>query len=270
MATYLDEILAHHRLQDAMSADERDHLTEAVTNCPPTRGFIDALRGGASRHGVAVIAEIKRRSPSRGDLLPDLDAKALARQYERGGATCLSVLTDSRYFGGSPADLFDARESCGLPVLRKDFIVSERDVYETRLMGADAMLLIIAALSEIELEGLHRTGVEIGLDVLVEVHDEDELEQALRLDARAIGVNQRDLHTFKVDRDRALQVGSKIPADVVRVAESGIANAGDVVRLIASGFDAILVGEAFVISTDPESLLREFIAGAAAFRESHA
>ena len=266
MATYLDEILAHHRLQEPMSASERDSLAESVAGCASTRGFAASLRKGAAHRGVSVIAEIKRRSPAKGDLSTALDPVVLAREYAKGGASCLSVLTDSSYFGARPDDLELARKSCVLPVLRKDFVVSERDVYETRLMGADAMLLIVAALSDGELGEFHRLGIEIGLDVLVEVHDEEEVERAVLIDAKVIGVNQRDLQTFSVDPDRAIRVGEKIPKGVIRVAESGISTPADVGRLVASGFDAILVGEAFVCSDDPASMLGTFIEGATSLR----
>ncbi|HUY05808.1 MAG TPA: indole-3-glycerol phosphate synthase TrpC [Acidimicrobiales bacterium] len=266
MATYLDEILAHHRLQEPMSAKERDSLAEAVFGCAPRRDFAGALRNGAIRQGIAVIAEIKRRSPSRGDLAPDLDPAHLAHQYARGGASCLSVLTDSSFFGGAPEDLKVARESCGLPVLRKDFVVTERDVYETRLIGADAMLLIVSALSDDELSNFHRLGIGIGLDVLVEVHDEAELGRALAIGALLIGVNQRDLNSFKVDPDRATRVGREIPEDVIRVAESGISSTEDIARLIDSGFSAVLIGEALVCADDPAGALRAFIQEARARR----
>ena len=268
MATYLDEILAHHRLQEPMGANERDLLAKSVTDCAPTRGFAASLRNSVARQGVAVIAEIKRRSPSKGDLSLSVDPAVLALEYAKGGASCLSVLTDSLYFGARPGDLEKARGSGALPVLRKDFIVSERDVYETRLMGGDAMLLIVSALSDTELSDFHRLGMEIGLDVLVEIHDEKELERALLVDAKVIGVNQRDLRTFSVDPDRAIRVGARIPTGVIRVAESGISTPADVGRLVASGFDAILVGEAFVCADDPAFALRAFINGASSLRGS--
>ena len=259
MATYLDEILDRHRMQEPMNPSERDAFVELVAGCAPTRGFADALGKAASSQGIAVIAEIKRRSPSRGDLSLALDPESLVRAYVRGGASCLSVLTDLDYFGGTPADLEQARASCSLPVLRKDFIVSERDVYETRLMSADAMLLIVSALSDVELSDFHRLAVAIGLDVIVEVHDEAELERALAVEVKVIGVNQRDLHTFSVDPERAVRVAAEIPEGVIRVAESGIAKPNDVGRLVSAGFDAILVGEALVCADDPAAMLAAFI-----------
>src|SRR5690606_20105620 len=186
MATYLDRILAAHRARAA--ADDRpvgDLVAEALAQ-PPARGFAAALRAA---DGVAVIAEVKRRSPSKGDLAPDLDPAALARAYERGGATCLSVLTDAEFFGGSPADLQAARAATELPVLRKDFTVSPADVCDARTMGADAVLLIAAALDDAELSDLHALALEVGLDPLVEVHDEAEVERTVAAGAHLVGVN---------------------------------------------------------------------------------
>lgn len=248
MATYLDSILARHR---AAAADDRRSLDALLAQCehlPPTRGFRHAL---ARSSGLSVIAEIKRRSPSKGDLHPDLDPAALARTYEQGGASCLSVLTDDASFGGSEADLRSARGACSLPVLRKDFTVSRHDVADARAMGADCLLLIAAALDPDELQDLHRLAVDLGLDVLVEIHDEPELEVALAAGATVIGVNQRDLVTFEVDHERAERMASVIPSGAVRVAESGVRGADDARRLESAGYDAVLVGETLVTSPDP-------------------
>jgi indole-3-glycerol phosphate synthase len=250
VATYLDRILAAHRARAA--ADERplDRLVDAARAAAPVRGFAAALRSAA---GLAVIAEVKRRSPSKGDLFVGLDPASVASAYERGGAACLSVLTDREFFGGSPEDLQAARSATGLPVLRKDFTVGPADVCDARIMGADAVLLIAAALDDPELADLHGLAGELGLDALVEVHDEAELERALAVGATLVGVNQRDLVTFEVDHDRAVRVGKAMPSTVVRVAESGISTAGDAAALAAAGFDAVLVGESLVTSGDPES-----------------
>jgi indole-3-glycerol phosphate synthase len=220
----------------------------AAEGCPPGRGFTAAL---LRQPGVAVIAEIKRRSPSKGALAPDLVPGVLAKAYATGGAACLSVLTDEEFFGGSPADLAEAREAVDLPVLRKDFTVCAADVCDARMMGADAVLLIVGALSSSELSELLALARHLQLDALVEAHDEREAEAALAVGADMVGVNQRDLQTFEVDQDRALRVGASLPADVVRVAESGIRSAEDVRRLAGAGFDAILVGEALVSAPDP-------------------
>jgi indole-3-glycerol phosphate synthase len=254
VATYLDTIVAAHRA--AADRDERplDALVEQAGTMAPTRGFADALRGGES---LSVISEIKRRSPSKGDLWPDLDPVALARTYEAGGASCLSVLTDAEFFGGSVADLQAALGACGLPVLRKDFTVDARDVVDARLMGADAVLLIVAALSDAELRSFHELATELGLDVLVEVHDAGELDRALAVGAGLIGVNQRDLATFTVDRELAAKLRPSMPDDAVTVAESGVRDAADARSLRAAGYDAVLVGESLVTSADPAAAVRE-------------
>lgn len=210
----------------------------------------------AASSGLAVISEIKRRSPSKGDLNPGVDPAAWARAYEEGGATALSVLTDAEFFGGSVADLQAARAAVSVPVLRKDFTVSANDVCDTRLMGADAVLLIVAALDDAELADFHALALEIGLDALVETHDEAEVERALAVGATVIGVNQRDLVTFQVDTDRARRVGATLGDEVIRVAESGVQGPEDAAVLYAAGYHAVLVGEALVTSGDPTHAVR--------------
>lgn len=206
---------------------------------------------------MAVIAEVKRASPSKGPLAPDLDPASLASAYERGGAAALSVLTDRQFFAGSPEDLKAARAAVSLPVLRKDFTVCVADVLDARVMGADAVLLIVAALRPAELSELLGLAGEMGMDALVEVHDEAEVEAALAAGARIIGVNQRDLFSFEVDTRRARRVAAALPAGVVRVAESGIRSGRDVADLAEAGFDAVLVGESLVVSADPEAAVRQ-------------
>ncbi len=250
MATYLDRILEAHRAAAAADIRPLAPLVEAATAAPPVRGFAAALRVGAAE-GLAVIAEVKRRSPSKGDLAVDLDPAVVATAYARGGASCLSVLTDEHFFGGSADDLRAARAAVAIPVLRKDFTVSAHDVCDARLMGADAVLLIVAALGDDELAGLHALAAEVGLDVLVEVHDEEELERALAVGAVMIGVNQRDLVTFEVDTARAVRVAASMPPEILRGAESGIRGPEDAAALVAAGFDAVLVGESVVTSGDP-------------------
>ncbi len=250
MTTYLDRILEAHRAQAAADRRPVDQLMERARSLPPTRGFRAAL---AEAEGLGVIAEVKRRSPSKGPLAPDLDPAALATEYQSGGANCLSVLTDTDWFGGSPEDLAAARGAVSLPVLRKDFTVSEQDVVDARLMGADCVLLIAAALDNAELAGFHRLATEIGLDALVEIHDEAELERALTVEATLIGVNQRDLVTFAVDTDRAVRMAPLMPGGVVRVAESGVRGPKDAARLAAAGYHAVLVGESLVTAGDPRS-----------------
>ena len=253
MATYLDRILASHRARAA--ADRRDvaDLLELAERVPPPRGFAASL---ATDGGVSVIAEIKRASPSKGPLAPGLDPGELASAYERGGAAALSVLTDREFFSGSPEDLEQARAAVALPVLRKDFTVSAADVLDARLMGADAVLLIVAALSSSELAELISVANSVGLDALVEVHDEEEAGLALEVGATLVGVNQRDLVTFEVDTNRAVRVAGMLPKGVLRVAESGIGSARDVKPLADAGFDAVLVGESLVRSADPEQAVR--------------
>ena len=239
MKNRLDHIVAAHRATAA--------------HRPAPRGFRAAL--GAP--GLSVIAEIKRRSPSKGDLAPDLDPALLAKAYVDGGAAALSVLTDEEFFGGSVADLAAARTAVDVPVLRKDFTVSDVDVCDARVMGADAVLLIVAALSDDELGRLHRLALDLGLDALVEVHDGDELDRALRIEPAIVGVNQRDLKTFDVDRELAARLASRIPDGIVKVAESGIRDGDDVARLRDAGYDAVLVGESLVTADDPAVALRE-------------
>lgn len=255
-ATYLDRILDAHRA--ASESDDRhvDPLIQQAMAMAPTRGFAAALTAGP---GLGVIAEVKRRSPSKGDLNPGLDPVELARAYERGGASCLSVLTDREFFGGSPDDLVAARAAVSLPVLRKDFTVSPLDVCDARLMGADAVLLIAAALDDDNLAWFHDLAVGIGLDVLVEVHDADELARATAVGATLIGVNQRDLVTFAVDADRAAFLRHRMPEGAVTVAESGVRGPADGTRLRAVGYDAVLVGESVVTSGDPEAAVRALV-----------
>jgi indole-3-glycerol phosphate synthase len=262
VATYLDRILTAHRQAARADARPLDRLIEEARAEPPPRGFSAALR---SVTGLGVIAEIKRRSPSKGALHAGLDPAAMARAYADGGATCLSVLTDREFFGGSPDDLRAARGATALAVLRKDFTVGTADVCDARIMGADAVLLIAAALDDVELHDLHALASELGLDALVEVHDEAEAERALAVGARLIGVNQRDLVTFEVDTTRAVRVGRALAAgdpgrrDVVRVAESGIEGSSDAAVLAHAGFDAILVGESLVRAGDPAAAVRALL-----------
>jgi indole-3-glycerol phosphate synthase len=253
-ATYLDRILDHHRARAAADTRSVERLLDEARAMPPARGFRTAL---ADRFGV--IAEIKRRSPSKGVLNADLDPAEMAATYERGGAACLSVLTDEAHFGGSVADLQTARAACSLPVLRKDFTVGEHDVLDARIMGADCLLLIAAALAPQELIGLHALATDVGLDVLVEIHDENELAHALAADATLIGVNQRDLVTFQVDHERAVRMAGVIPNHAVKVAESGVRGAADARSLRAAGYDAVLVGETLVTSGDAAATIIELV-----------
>ncbi len=251
-ATYLDKILAAHR--DAARLDQRD-LGELRARClqmEAPRDFAAALRAP----GLSVIAEVKRRSPSKGDLAADLDPGEVARAYADGGASCLSVLTDVDHFGGSPADLQAARSAVDLPVIRKDFTVCVADVYDARLMGADAVLLIAAALDDQELSEFAGAAAEVGLTALFEIHDEVELARVLAVDAQVVGVNQRDLVTFEVDQERAVRMAPQIPEGLVRVAESGVRGPQDAAVLYQAGFDAVLVGESVVTAGERAAAVR--------------
>jgi indole-3-glycerol phosphate synthase len=262
MPTYLADILSVHR--ERAVADRRDlgALIAQVAHLPAPRDFGGALWGP----GLSCIAEVKRRSPSAGELCPDLSPEVLAKEYVAGGASCLSVLTDTPHFGGSVTDLQEARQAAGLPVLRKDFTVQEADVIDARLMGADAVLLIAAALSDEELIRFAARAASLGLAALVEVHDAAELDRALQAGATLVGVNQRDLRTFEVDHDRACALGARIPSGVRAVAESGIRDADDARRLADAGYDAILVGETLVRAPDRVATLAALIGHPVAVR----
>ena len=259
MPAYLDSIVAAHRASAAADRRDTQELVERALELPPTRGFTENLGYGAEEDGLAVISEIKRRSPSKGDLDPDLDPAVVAADYQLGGASALSVLTDQQFFGGSVQDLAAARGACELPVLRKDFTVSPNDVADARLMGADAVLLIVAALTPEELAGFVALARRLGLDALVEVHDEDELARALAAHATLVGVNQRDLRTFEVDHERALRMAAQFPEGVTSVAESGIRGPEDAARLSEAGYDAVLVGETLVRSADRRSAVASLL-----------
>ena len=258
MTTALDRILAAHR---KASREDPRWLDEAMTSAveaPDPRPFraVLAAASQATPGRPAVIAEIKRRSPSKGDLAVDLDPAALAAAYQSGGATAISVLTDSEFFGGSPDDVAAVRGASDLPVLRKDFTVEGRDVADARSMGADAVLLIVAALTPGEVYRLRALAEGLGLSALIEVHDEAELKVAIDAGADLIGVNQRDLRTFEVDPTRAVRLADLIPKGIVKVAESGISGPDQIDALAAAGYDAVLVGESLVTAADPAQALR--------------
>ncbi len=260
MPSYLPTILASHRVSAAADTRSRAALEAAMTGLPPARGFARAIVERSRTQGMAVIAEVKRRSPSKGELDPGLDPSRVAPAYEAGGASCLSVLTDREYFGGSPDDLRAAREACTVPVLRKDFTVVPADVYDARAMGADAVLLIVAALDGPLLRACLEVAGAVGIDALVEVHSAPELDAALAAGATLIGVNQRDLETFEVDRELACALRGSIPDGVATVAESGIRDGGDVAALRAAGFDAVLVGETLVRARDRSTAVEDLVA----------
>src|SRR5581483_2762164 len=259
MPAYLEAILAAHRARASLDRRDLEATAEQAETGGPPRPFVDTVRRAAARHGMALIAEIKRRSPSKGDLDPGLDPARVAADYEAGGASCLSVLTDTAFFGGAPEDLAAARAACALPVLRKDFTVGGLDVCDARAMGADAVLLIVAALDDAELESLIGLARRLGLAALVEVHDSDELARAVGAGAELIGVNQRDLRTFEVDRRRARDLGAAMPPGAVAVAESGITGPDALRRLAESGSHAALAGERLLRAEDRRAAVIELL-----------
>jgi indole-3-glycerol phosphate synthase len=237
-----------------------DVLEQRIEAAAPVRGFIAAIQQRLSAQQPAVIAEIKQASPSRGILRQEFDPAQIAASYERGGAACLSVLTDVDFFKGADAYLQQARAACSLPVLRKDFVIDPYQVYEARALGADCILLIVAALTDAMLPELLRLAHHLGMDALVEVHDADEMERALDLPARLIGVNNRDLRTFETRLDVTLGFVGRIPGDRILVTESGIHTREDVALMRRNGVHAFLVGEAFMKAAEPGEKLAELFA----------
>jgi indole-3-glycerol phosphate synthase len=224
------------------------------------RGFESALRASIAAGNAGVIGEIKKASPSKGVLRENFIPAAIAQSYEAGGASCLSVLTDVQFFQGSPDYLQQAREACSLPVLRKDFMIDEYQVYEARCWGADAILLIAAALTDQQMHDLESCALSVGLDVLVEVHDEHELERALKLKTALLGINNRNLRTFEVTLQTTLGLLAQIDPDKLVVTESGIMNADDVRLMREHSVHAFLVGEAFMRTPDPGQALKSMFA----------
>lgn len=232
-------------------------LVAKASGISPARGFAAAIEAKIASGQPAVIAEIKKASPSQGVIRADFDPAAIARSFAAGGAACLSVLTDIDFFQGSDVYLQQAREACALPVLRKDFIVDAYQVHEARALGADCILLIVAVLDDTRLAELSGLAMELGMDVLVEVHDIDELERALQVPAPLLGINNRDLRTFETSLDTTLALKDAVPRDRRLVTESGIHAAHDVARMRAAGVEAFLVGETFMRQADPGAALRQ-------------
>ncbi len=253
MSDILDRILARKReeVEAARAAVPLAEMQARAAAAPPPRDFVGALRAKIAAGRPAVIAEMKRASPSKGLLRTDFDPAGIARGYEAGGAACLSVLTDRDFFQGAPEHLGEARAACGLPVLRKDFVTEPYQVQEARALGADCILLIAAALARQDMQGLEASARLLGMAVLVEVHDGAELEAALTLQTPLIGINNRDLRTFETRLETTLDLLPRIPQGRIVVAESGIGTLEDVGRLRASGVGAFLVGEAFMRAPDP-------------------
>ena len=257
--TILRKIIARKYKEVAERRPRRSlgSLEQQIGEQSPSRGFAAALGVRADDGGAAVIAEVKKASPSKGVIREGFRPGEIAASYRAGGATCLSVLTDVDFFQGSDAYLQQARAACALPVLRKDFTVDPYQVVEARAIAADAILLIVAALEQGQMLELAATADEVGLDVLVEVHDRAELERALELATPLLGINNRDLHTFDTRLDTTLDLLTHIPADRLVVTESGIHNAEDVALMREHGVHALLVGETFMRATDPGERLRE-------------
>lgn len=234
----------------------QDELIDRVDAAPALRGFASAIQQWLKLSPAAVIAEIKKASPSKGLLRADFQPAAIARSYEQGGATCLSVLTDHDFFQGHEDYLRQAREACHLPVLRKDFIIDPYQVYEARVMGADCILLIVAALDDTRLADLARLAGELGMDVLVEVHDQVELQRALPLPTPLIGINNRNLRTFETSLQVTLDLLDQIPDDRIVITESGIHEVADVRLMQEHGVHGFLVGETFMRAADPGAALQ--------------
>ncbi len=226
-------------------------LGKRIDSAPSTRDFIAAIETRVNAHQTAVIAEIKKASPSQGVLRTDFHPAAIAASYERHGASCLSVLTDRDFFQGDDRYLQQAREACSLPVLRKDFIIDDYQVYEARLLGADCILLIVAALGDAQMQELCALALQLGMDVLVEVHDAEELERALALNTPLLGINNRDLRSFETRLETTLDLLAVIPDNRIVVTESGIHSVADVARMQAGGVHAFLIGEVFMRATNP-------------------
>lgn len=265
MSDILKRILARKReeVAERKARVPLARLRAQGADMPPARGFAAALRARVEQGRAAVIAEVKKASPSKGLIRPDFAPAAIARSYEAGGAACLSVLTDVDFFQGSDAYLRDARAACALPVLRKDFMIDAYQVREARAIGADAILLIAAALDDAALANLHALAIECGLDVLVEVHDALDLRRALPLPEPArtlVGINNRDLRTFETRIETTLSLKDAVPSGRLLVTESGIATRADVARLRGAGIDAFLVGETFMRADDPGAELRRLFA----------
>lgn len=243
------------------AAQGLDEVRARARDRPPARGFGAALDAAIAKGNAAVIAEIKKASPSKGVLRKDFDPAAIAASYARAGAACLSVLTDEDFFEGHDRYLIAARDACGLPALRKDFVIDAFQIHEARALGADAVLLIAAALADSRLGEFAELALDLGLDVLVEVHDGDELERALGTAARLIGINNRDLRTFATSLDTTLRLVDRVPASRLLVTESGIATASDAAAMRAAGVHAFLVGEALMRAPDPGAALRTIFFG---------
>ncbi len=251
LATKHEEIAA--RRQQTSQLQLQEHCAKAA----PTRGFLQALRNKLATGQAAVIAEIKKASPSKGLIRENFDPAAIAHSYAQAGAACLSVLTDAEYFQGHERYLQAARAACDLPVIRKDFMVDAYQVYEARALGADCILLIVSALDDTKLAELYQLATSLGMDVLIEVHDRTELERVLPLQAPLLGINNRNLRTFETSLNTSIELLPQVPADALLVTESGIHTREDVALLREHHIHAFLVGEAFMRAADPGAALHD-------------
>jgi indole-3-glycerol phosphate synthase len=264
MSDILNRIVAvkHQEVAAARACQSLAALRADAAAAPPVRGFESALRAKLAQGHAAVIAEVKKASPSKGLLRADFEPANIAAQYAAGGAACLSVLTDEQFFQGSPQYLRQARSACSLPVLRKDFMVDEYQVWQARAWGADCILLIAACLDDAQMQDLEACALAQGMSVLVEVHDRAELDRALKLQTQLVGINNRNLRTFEVSLQTTLDLLSALPAGRLLVTESGIATRADVLRMRSAGVHSFLVGEAFMRAPDPGVALAELFADA--------
>ncbi|MGV8959985.1 MAG: indole-3-glycerol phosphate synthase TrpC [Stenotrophomonas sp.] len=259
MSDILNTILAR-KAQEVAERSARVPLAELkarVADASPVRGFAQAMQAAIANGDPAVIAEVKKASPSKGVIRADFNPAEIAVSYQLGGASCLSVLTDEDFFQGADIYLQQARDACSLPVLRKDFVIDPYQVYEARVLGADCVLLIVSALDDLQLAQLSDLAMQLQMDVLVEVHDIDELERAIQVPVPLVGINNRNLRTFEVSLETTLEMRSAVPRDRLLVTESGILGPADVQRMRAAGVNAFLVGEAFMRAEEPGDALRQ-------------
>jgi indole-3-glycerol phosphate synthase len=258
----LKKILARKQeeIAERLGHTSIDDLKKQIESASPVRGFIKAIKKKLAQGEAAVIAEVKKASPSKGLLRENFVPAQIAASYETGGAACLSVLTDKDFFQGCEAYLKQARDACSLPVIRKDFIVDPYQVYEARAMGADCILLIVAALDDSAMGSLYQLANELGMDVLVEVHDADELVRALKLELALVGINNRNLRTFETSLQTTVDLLGSIPSDVIVVSESGLHKSEDIAMLRQHDVNTFLIGEAFMRCDDPGGALKDLMA----------